>query len=129
MNLSPAKGYLYTFLFAFCSLGYEFIFIKTSVLIQGGQIDKYNLIVSLFTFSLGIGALAADKIRPGNEVRGLFNIEVLLCLSATFGPVIAIYFQSAILCQLFIIIVGFLSGFELPLLFKIFFKLTQTTGQ
>jgi predicted membrane-bound spermidine synthase len=122
MHISPSKGYLYTFLFAFCSLGYEFIFIKTSVLIQGGQIDKYNLIVSLFTFSLGVGALAADKIKTGKEVIGLFQVELLLCLCGLFGPFAAIYFQSAILCHIFIIIVGFLSGFELPLLFKIFHK-------
>jgi predicted membrane-bound spermidine synthase len=113
------SGNIYSFFFALCSLAYEFIFIKAATAIQGGQVFKYNLTVSLFTFSLGVGSLLSQKFLNKKPLSILFRIELALFAAGLLGPIFILMSHSMILCNIFIILVGVLSGFELPLLFKL----------
>lgn len=109
--------YAYALLIAFCSLSYEFILIKLMSLIQGGRITHYNLIVSLFTFSLGLGALASSKVQ--DSLKGLIKVEFLLALIGFLSPVILLSFQTLTIAMLLASLIGFLSGFEVPLLMEL----------
>lgn len=117
--MSKISGNVYSFFFALCSLSYEFIFIKAATAIQGGQIFKYNLIVSLFTFSLGVGSLLSQKVWKENSLTILFKVELALFLVGVLGPVIVLMSHSMIICNVLIIMTGILSGYELPLLFNL----------
>lgn len=121
--MNKAQTALYSFILAFCSLGYEFVFIKVATALQGGQINKYNLTISLFTFSLGAGALCLNsleqKIKRLNTKELLFAVEFLLFTLGLLIPVISLLTHSMTLCHSGILLVGFLSGLELPLLLKL----------
>ena len=121
--MNKVQTALYSFILAFCSLGYEFVFIKVATALQGGQITKYNLTISLFTFSLGVGALALDhleqKFKNLSTHEFLFCVEFLLFTLGSLIPILSITTHSMILCHSGIIIIGLLSGLELPLLLKL----------
>ena len=118
---------------AFCSLAYEFMFIKAATAVQGGQIFFYNLTLSLFTFSLGLGSLVTDWNLEKDEnnysqqndigtsfLKKLVIIEGLLFLCGICGPILITYTHSFVVIVIMISLVGFFSGFELPLLFKLY---------
>jgi spermidine synthase len=106
------------FFLAFCSLSYEFILIQVITSLQGGQIHKYNLTISLFTFFLGLGTLFSDLVPFISIRKRLFQIEVLLCSIGILAPIVSLYLNSIPICYFAIVAIAFLSGFELPLLMR-----------
>jgi predicted membrane-bound spermidine synthase len=115
--MSSIQLYLFTYLIAFCSLSYEFILIKLMGLVQGGRISHYNLVVSLFTFFLGIGTLVSSKIE-GTKLN-LQKVEFLLAAIGLLSPLLLINFQSMNLAIILASSIGFLSGFEIPILMQL----------
>lgn len=117
--MTKAKVYLLSFLLAFCSLSYEFIMVKVLSLTVGGRVFNYNLIVSIFTFSLGMGALYSERVRKEDTIITLSRLEFLISIVGLLGPVLLLIFQWRPLGVLFGFLIGFLTGFELPLLLKL----------
>lgn len=107
------------FILALCSLSYEFIMIKTLTSTIGGRVFNYNLVVSVFTFSLGLGSLYSDRVSPLNLTRYLGKVEVLLACVGILGPIALLAFPNLFLGIIFSSAIGILSGLELPLIFKI----------
>lgn len=117
--MTKTKVYLLSFLLAFCSLSYEFIMIKILSLTVGGRTLNYNLIVSIFTFSLGIGALYSEKVGKDQAIKKLASLEFLISWVGILGPLVLLIIHSRLLGVAFGLIIGFLTGYELPLLLKI----------
>ena len=116
-----------TFLVAFCSFAYELVYAELLTIVYGGTVTQYGLTVGLFFSSLGVGSFLVrtlDHERPSN----FFRTELLLAISAPLGFVAILWIGSADvpngvppwtfewLARLPVIVVGGLSGFELPLL-------------
>ena len=116
-----------TFVVAFCSFAYELVYAELLTVVFGGTVTQYGLTVGLFFSSLGVGsflARALDEERPSNFLR----IEFLLALAAPVGfvgilavtavdpPVWVPPGTIEVLARLPVVVVGVLSGFELPLL-------------
>ncbi len=129
--------YALTFVVAFCSILYELLLAQTISLIAGNAIIWYSITVGFFLGSLGMGAILSEKISKENIIKKLFVVEIAL---AFFGgiAVCLMYFVQLIDMyllshgnanialvfmllgsQFIVIVIGILSGFELPMLMNI----------
>lgn len=121
--------YGFTFLLAFCSLFYEFAFAQILSVSIGGTKIQYLIIISLFTFALGLGSLAFSRVKEKFSTREIFfAVEVCLTILGMAGPfaitgllrpdVLPDLFLLKVICAyLTVFVVGLLSGFEVPCLF------------
>ncbi|MBT3356384.1 hypothetical protein HN784_01375 [bacterium] len=129
--------YVLTFVVAFCSIVYQLLLAHTISLIAGNAIIWYSITIGVFLGSLGLGAILSGKVRQENVIKKLFLVELSLALFGGlavclmhFVQIIDMYFLahgSAKMAFFFILlgsqaivfVIGFLSGFELPMLMKI----------
>ena len=124
--------FLQTVIIAFSSMIYEFVLAQTMSAIIGGTVIQYSITIGLFMASLGFGAMAVGFVAIKEKQLTLIRIEIFLAILGAVAPIIilklhnlSIYFNQTfetvtVLSSYFIIIlIGFLSGFELPLLIKI----------
>jgi spermidine synthase len=132
MKTSAREIFLFSFLLAFCSLFYELVFAQLLSVCIGGTKIQYLITISLFTSALGLGSLCFNYFREKIETKKLFfRIEVLLTLMGSVGPFFIAWLleaktEAGIITSLkvtfsyfFIFVIGFLSGFELPCLFRL----------
>ena len=117
-----------TFIVAACSLLYELLLAQNLSTVLGDTAHRYNVTIGLYIASMGLGALVYNKLDLKDKVNNLYKVEVLLILIGGLSPVLTIVLDSwlrghylllSVSLHLLIIIIGFLSGFELPLLMDI----------
>ncbi|TVT92813.1 spermidine synthase, partial [Haloferax volcanii] len=121
-----------TFVVSFCSFAYEFVYSELLTVMYGGTVTQYVITVGLYFFSLGIGAALSDDLDGGTLGGNFFRTEVLLAAAAPAGFLLIVGLNSVRIPQavpaelvwtvarLPVVVVGFLSGFELPLLTRMF---------
>ncbi|HNV23959.1 MAG TPA: hypothetical protein PLH56_03295 [Candidatus Omnitrophota bacterium] len=113
-----------TFLLSFCSIVYELILAQTLSAFLANTVLRYSVTIGLYLFSLGMGSLLAEGKffeKPGLH---LIFIEIFLTLLGGFSVVFmflldgsrASFFIFSLLGHLFVVVIGVLSGFEVPLL-------------
>lgn len=132
MNNRNSTVYFFSFLLAFCSLFYEFVFAQILSVCLGGTKNQYLITISIFTFSLGMGTILFNFIKKNHDVQKIFFFtEVLLSMMGMIGPFILTwllkpnsltfvpFISNSFLGYLIIFFIGLLSGMELPCLFKI----------
>ncbi|WP_049968758.1 spermidine synthase [Haloferax prahovense] len=124
-----------TFVVSFCSFAYEFVYSELLTVMYGGTVTQYVITVGLYFFSLGIGAALSDDLDGANLGGNFFRTEVLLAAAAPAGFLLIVGLNSVRIPQavpaeviwtvarLPVVVVGFLSGFELPLLTRMFDEL------
>lgn len=123
--------YFFSFLLAFCSLFYEYALAQVLSVCLGGTTKQYLIVISLFTFALGLGSLAQYFIVKKYGLRQIFlSIELLLILFGASSPFLIAFLlnpeNSMIPYTLKIFIsygtvflIGLFSGFEIPCLFAL----------
>ena len=124
-----------------CSLMYELLIAQTLSLLAGNTVTWYSLTVGAYLGSMGLGAVIYNARAPKNGWNALFGVEVLLCvvgagavliiqlahslhlyvlasseLTGAAPPGVLVFFGTSLVT---IIIVGTLSGIELPLLMRL----------
>lgn len=120
---------LATFFVAACSLFYELVLAQTLSAILGDTAHRYNVTIGLYIASMGVGALLYEKIKNLNYRTNLIRVEIILALIGGAAPLLALIWDSwwrdsgsAGLwvisggLHLLIVLIGVLSGLELPLL-------------
>ncbi len=119
-----------TFIVSFCSFAYEFVYSELLTVMYGGTVTQYVITIGLYFFSLGVGAAFSDDLAP-DVPTNLFRTELYLAIVAPvgFGVIVAInsvalpsWIPTAVIwvvARLPVIVVGWLSGFELPLLTRL----------
>lgn len=135
--------YVITFVVAFCSIVYQLLLAHTISLIAGNAIVWYSITIGVFLGSLGIGSILSSQIKSGNTRKKLFLVEILLALFGGvsvslmyFVQIIDMYFLAhgnaklafafiLLGSQAIVFVIGFLSGFELPMLMKIANKYSE----
>ncbi|AFK20842.1 spermidine synthase (plasmid) [Haloferax mediterranei ATCC 33500] len=117
-----------TFVVSFCSFAYEFVYSELLTVMYGGTVTQYVITVGLYFFSLGIGAALSDDLDAADLGGNFFRTEVFLAAAAPAGFLLIVGLNSVRIPQsvppeliwtvarLPVVVVGFLSGFELPLL-------------
>lgn len=129
---SPRFVYGLSFILAFCSLTYELVFAQVLSVCLGGTKYQYLLTISLFTCALGAGSLYFGVLKKRVPTKVLFfNVEIFLTFLGLTGPFIItwllrisdgpVFYEhlSKAVSYLFIFLIGFFSGFELPCLFSL----------
>ena len=112
-----------SFIMAFCSLCYNFIFTHLLAATLGSSTANYCLGIGLYVFSLGLSSIYFDSIRKKISWLFLIRLELYISLTAILGClwILALDFYRQpnfiffkILYYLPIVILGALSGLELP---------------
>ena len=116
--------YAITFILAFCSIVYELLLGQTLSAFLGNTVLRYSVTIGLYMMSLGIGSMIAEGRFVARPVMSLLRVETLLTLVGG-SSVVFLFFVNAIgvpplalslIAHSLIIIIGILSGFEIPLL-------------
>lgn len=132
------------FALASCSMLYEFVLAQNLSTYLGNSILQYNTTVGLYIAFMGFGSLLYRKVTKGRSViSSLIVVEIFLtvvggnallalhCLDLFFassGVFDLYYFVMSLVGYSLISIVGFLTGFELPLLIDIGKNLSSKLG-
>ncbi len=125
-------------LVSFCGMAYQFLINR--VLIQFSQDEILNQSVTLgfYLLSMGIGAALSDSVFKKNSKENIFLLEIAISILGIFlVPMIYIFhifvnifianktldlfygIQSVFSMQIFTVLVGLVTGCELPLLMAI----------
>ena len=119
--------YLLTFVLSFCSIVYELILAQSLTAFLENTVLRYSVVIGLYMCSMGFGALATEGSFVQNPLRGLVYIEILLSVFGGFSVIFLYLLDFLNLTRIIfeisayglIIIVGVLTGFELPLFIEI----------
>mgnify|MGYP000542487314 CR=1 FL=1 len=77
--INPRLLYFLSFIFAFCSLCYEFMLANALSLLFGGTEIRYMIVIGLYMGALGFGSLITDPL-----VRKFKNPYYLLIIAELF---------------------------------------------
>jgi spermidine synthase len=123
-----------TLVVALCSIVYELIFSQALTLFFGQTVTRYSITIGLYLFFLGIGAFLFSEVEKRQWVSNrklFFATELVLCTAGPLGVGFIFLINSLswdillspdgqtlvlVLSHLPIVVVGLLSGLELPLL-------------
>jgi len=119
--------YLFTFLLAFCSIVYELLLGQSLSAFIGNTVLRYSVTIGLYMLSMGIGALLAEGRALQDAVITLLKVELLLTVCGGFSVIVLLIINSAglpdavffLLAHGLIILIGILTGFEIPLLMRL----------
>ena len=130
--------YLVTVMTACCSILYELLLAQALSTTMGNTALRYNTTIGLYIAAMGFGALLYKKFVKNNVFHEFVKIELMLSIIGGVAPILALIFDYAFnklanstgtpffsnfiqmplftINHLLIIVIGFLSGLELPLL-------------
>ena len=119
--------YIFAFVLAFCSIVYELLLGQTLSAFLGNTVLRYSVTIGLYMMSLGIGSMIAEGRFVKHPVTSLLRVEMLLTLFGGSCVVFLFFVNSvgvpplvlSIVAHALIIIIGVLSGFEIPLLISL----------
>ena len=116
-----------TFVVAFCSIAYELVYSELLTVFYGGTVLRYSITIGLYLFSMGVGALLSTHLD--DPVENFLRTEVYLAVAGPAGAGVMILLNSfpdvvfagkpaitLVAAHVPILLVGVLSGFEIPLL-------------
>ena len=113
-----------TIILAFCSIVYELLIGQTLSAFLGNTILRYSITIGLYMFSMGIGAYLAEGKYMDEPAKTLILAELALTIFGG-GVVVFLFLVDAIgaapvlfslIAHSLIVIIGILTGFEIPLL-------------
>ena len=125
----PGAGmiYLFTFVLAFCSIVYELLLGQSLSAFLGNTVLRYSVTIGLYMLSMGIGALSAEGKLVRHPVTALLRVEIVLTLTGGSSVLVLHMLDAAgfptivfsALAHSLIIVIGILTGFEIPLLIEL----------
>jgi len=119
--------YFITCILAFCSIVYELVLAQTLSAFLENTVLRYSMTIGLYMFSMGFGAIMAEGKILKNACLALLWVEILLTVIGGFS-VVSLYlvdmlgasrFIFSLVAHSLIIVIGILTGFEIPLLIEI----------
>ena len=109
----------------FCGLVSEFILSTVSSYILGNSIEQFSIIIALMMLMMGIAGAVQRLFSNRHLIEKFIVVEMLLALLGGFAP-LATYLAWGVLEDHFLVVLyffamalGFLIGFELPLVLRI----------
>jgi spermidine synthase len=108
-----------------CGLAYEYTLSKIASDILGNSVKQWAVIIGIMMFFMGIGSDLQKHFKDKYIVDWFIFFEILLGLLGAFGP-ISLLFSYGVLPEHYIIIqyffiigIGLIIGFEIPLITRI----------
>ena len=133
--------YLITLIVAYCSIVYELLMAQTLSALMGNTVLRYSVTIGVYLASLGVGAMLCKKGDEQNTTKRLIRIEIWLSIVGGLAVLLLCSFDVMhrflgnqfeffsegfgnsfrltlffIMSHAIIVIIGVLSGFEIPLL-------------
>lgn len=114
-------------LVSLCSFAYELVYSELLTIMYGGAVVQYGLTIGLFFCSLGVGSFLIREFAD-QQYSNFFRAELYLAIVAPLGFVFVFWLNGItvppavppvieqIAARLPVVVIGILSGFELPLL-------------
>lgn len=103
----------------------EYVLATITTYILGNSIEQFSMVIASMMLMMGVSGLVQSKMSDNNLLQKFIAVEVIMALFGGFAP-LAIYaaygflensFQ--IVHYFFVLSVGFLIGFEIPLVMRI----------
>lgn len=130
LNRKECHLFLLTFLVAACSIVYELIFSQALTVVFGDTVTRYSITIGLYLFCLGLGSFAFSRVSHEKLHSVFWKLELLLGTAGVAGVFLIFslgtfglrfsnspaYYAVLALAHLPVVVVGFLSGLEIPLL-------------
>lgn len=142
--------YLVTVITACCSILYELLLAQALSTTMGNTALRYNTTVGLYIAAMGFGALLYKRFVKRDVLEEFIKFELILSLIGGAAPILALVFDYAFnniskssgtpffsnwiqmplftINHILIIVIGFLSGLELPLLIDMGKKFDKRKG-
>ncbi|MCB0352210.1 MAG: hypothetical protein KDD64_01760 [Bdellovibrionales bacterium] len=119
--------FIVTLLLAFCSIVYELLLGQLLSAFLGNTIVRYSVTVGLYMSSMGFGALLLPKRFQTECFVGLLKVELALSIIGSSAAMILLAsnfmglqgLPFSFLAHSLIVVIGVLTGFEIPLLIAI----------
>lgn len=106
----------------------EYVLATITTYILGNSIEQFSIVIASMMFMMGVSGLVQSKMSDDNLIYKFITLEVLMAIIGGFAP-LAIYgaygyIQDSFLFvhYFFVLSVGFLIGFEIPLVMRIIEK-------
>ena len=117
-----------------CGLVVEYILSTVSTYILGNSIEQFSIIIALMMLMMGVAGYVQKFVSDERLIEKFIGVEICLALLSGFAP-IAMYWSFGMmedhfmLVQYFLVMsVGFLIGFEMPLVLRINQRYSKTLG-
>ena len=117
--------YISMFIMGACGLAYEYTLSKIAGDILGNSVRQWALIIGLMMFFMGIGADVQKYFSDKHLFDHFIFWEILIGIIGAIGPIVFIFvyghfpMQFAVVQYFFIIMIGLIIGFEIPLITRI----------
>lgn len=119
--------YLITFTLAFCSIVYELLLGQVLSAFLGNTVLRYSVTIGLYLLAMGIGAMLVRERLQRSPVVSLQIVELALAVLGGYSLCLMFFanwigapgFIISGLAHGLIIVIGILTGAEIPLLFSI----------
>ena len=116
--------YLIKFILAFCSIAYELLLAQSLAAFLDNTVLRYSITIGLYMFSMGLGSLAVGRLCKKGPFLSLLKIEGFLTIVGGLCLVWLHFLDIlglprivfAFFAHVLIIVIGFLTGFETPLI-------------
>lgn len=116
--------YLIAVIVAFCSIVYELLLAQTLSAFMGNTILRYSVTIGLYMASMGVGAFLVGKNAEKRAAFSLMRVEFFLSLIGGSSVMLFFLFDFLglagplllVVTHALIIIIGILTGMEIPLL-------------
>ncbi len=106
----------------------EYLLATITTYILGNSIEQFSLVIASMMLMMGVSGFVQSKMTDRNLLQKFITVEVLMALLGGFAP-LAIYASYGYMEHYFTIIhygfvlsIGFLIGFEIPLVMRIIEK-------
>ncbi len=105
---------------------YEFLMAQSLAAAMGNTVARYNTTIGCYVAALGFGALLLKRLHAVRGPLLLAKVELGLAALGAAGPIAVLAFDSyapgplaPLLSYGWIVAVGFLSGYEMPLVMEL----------
>jgi len=103
----------------------EYVLATLTTYILGNSIEQFSLVIASMMLMMGISGFVQSRMSDNNLIYKFIGVEVVMAVLGGFAP-LAIYgafayfeYNFAVVHYFFVLSVGFLIGFEIPIVMRI----------
>jgi len=103
----------------------EYVLATISTYILGNSIEQFSIIIACMMLMMGVSGLVQNQMSDDNLIYKFMTLEIVMALLCGFAPLVIYaaygYLENnfQIVHYFFVLAVGFLIGFEIPLVMRI----------
>ena len=103
----------------------EYVLATLTTYILGNSIEQFSIVIASMMLMMGISGFVQSRMSDNNLIYKFIGVEVVMAVMCGFAP-LAIYgafayfdYHFAVVHYFFVLSVGFLIGFEIPIVMRI----------